>query len=50
MKHYLHKKKIFQVLIKILQINNFQGVNIIDSDIVIYKLYTSITSVYVKYY
>ena len=50
MKLYLPKKKIFQVLIKILQITDFQVVNIIDSDIFIYKIYTSITSIYVQYY
>ena len=44
MKHYLVKKKAFQTLIKILQITNFQGVNI-DSDNFIYTLLTAITSV-----
>ena len=43
MKHYLYKKKIFQDSIKILQINNFQGVNI-DSYNFIYKLFRAITS------
>ena len=42
MKHCLNKMKIFQVLIKIPQITNFQGVNI-DSDIFIYTLVTAIT-------
>ena len=44
MKHYLDKQKIFQVLIKILQIINFQGVNN-DSANFIYTLFTAITSV-----
>ena len=44
MKHYLYEKKIFQLLIKILRITNFQGVNI-DSDIFICTLFIGITSV-----
>ena len=44
MKHYLYKKKIFQVFIEILQITNFQGVNT-NSDNFIYTLFTAITNV-----
>ena len=44
MKHYLYKKKIFQVLIKILQMTNFQGVNI-DGHNFIYPQFAAITSV-----
>ena len=43
MKHYLYKKKIFQALIKILQMTNFQGVNI-DSDNFIYSQFAAIAS------
>ena len=44
MKHYLYKKKIFEALIKILQMTNFQGVNI-DSDNFIYPQFAAIASV-----
>ena len=43
----VHKKKMFQILYKILQTTNFQGVNI-DSDNFIYTIFASITSVCIR--
>ena len=44
MKHFFYWQEIFQVLIKILQITNFQGVNN-DSNNFIYTLFIAIANV-----
>ena len=46
MKNFFYWQKIFQVLIKILQITNFQGVNN-DNNNFIYTLFIAVANVYV---